>query len=51
MNKNNLIIIIVAIIVSLSLSIDFIPNISIDIRIKLITYIFSMFIVWASMKI
>lgn len=51
MNKNNLVIIIVSIIVFLSLCLDIVPNMSVDIKIKLMIYIFSVFIVWTSMKI
>lgn len=49
--KENIVIIISAIIVLFSVCIDLMPNMQLDTKFKLVIYIFSMIIVWIDMKL
>ena len=49
--KENLLILISVVIVGFNLVIDIIPNLMLDTKMKLITYIFSMILVFIDMKI
>lgn len=49
--KENLLILISVVIVGFNLVIDIIPNLMLDTKMKLITYIFSMILVFFDMKI